>query len=60
MARRIGQAPFHGLRYEGTRYDCGNKLGFLQANVAFALDRGADNDPGLATQLADWLKTLSL
>lgn len=60
MARRIGKAPFHGLRYEGTRYDCGSKLGFLQANVAYALDRGADNDPDLAGQLANWLKQLSL
>jgi len=31
--------PFHGLRYEGTRFDCGDKVGFLQANMAFALQR---------------------
>lgn len=37
MARLIGKQPFHGLRYEGTRYDCGDKVGFIQANVAFAL-----------------------
>jgi UTP--glucose-1-phosphate uridylyltransferase len=30
---------FHGYRYEGTRYDCGDRLGFLLANVAFGLDR---------------------
>lgn len=57
MARRIGDAPFHGLRYHGTRYDCGNKLGFLQANIAFALARGAYDDPGLADQFSDWLQT---
>ncbi len=39
MARMIGSAPFHGLRFEGVRYDCGNKIGFLAANVAFALER---------------------
>lgn len=39
MAKTIGEAPFHGLRYEGTRYDCGNKLGFLEAQIAFALQR---------------------
>jgi len=37
MARLIGKQPFHGLRYQGTRYDCGDKIGFIQANVAFAL-----------------------
>ncbi|MQT14061.1 UTP--glucose-1-phosphate uridylyltransferase GalU [Segnochrobactrum spirostomi] len=37
--------PFTGLRFEGTTYDCGSKIGFLSANVAFALarqDLGAD------------------
>ena len=37
MAKLIGKQPFHGLRYEGTRYDCGDKVGFIEANVAFAL-----------------------
>jgi len=37
MARLIGRQPFHGLRYTGTRYDCGDKVGFIEANVAFAL-----------------------
>ena len=37
MARLIGTQPFHGLRFRGTRYDCGDKLGFIEANVAFAL-----------------------
>jgi len=39
MAKMIGRAPFHGLRYEGERFDCGDKAGFLEANLAFALDR---------------------
>ncbi len=37
MARLIGKQAFHGLRYKGTRYDCGDKVGFIEANVAFAL-----------------------
>jgi len=37
MARLIGRQPFNGMRYEGTRYDCGDKIGFLEANVAFSL-----------------------
>ena len=28
---------FHGVRFDGKTYDCGSKLGFLTANVAFAL-----------------------
>jgi UTP--glucose-1-phosphate uridylyltransferase len=39
MARTIGRIPFHGLRFKGTRFDCGSKAGFLEANVAFALSR---------------------
>jgi UTP--glucose-1-phosphate uridylyltransferase len=34
-----GDKPFHGLRFEGKRFDCGDKLGFLEANVAYALAR---------------------
>lgn len=39
MAKMIGAQPFHGLRFEGTRFDCGDKAGFLEANIAFALSR---------------------
>ncbi len=39
LAWMIGKAPFHGLRFEGERFDCGDKVGFIQANLAFALAR---------------------
>jgi UTP--glucose-1-phosphate uridylyltransferase len=39
MASLIGRQPFHGLRYEGRRFDCGDKAGFLEAQIAFALKR---------------------
>ncbi len=39
MAKLIGGQPFHGLRYEGRRFDCGDKAGYLEAQVAFALAR---------------------
>ena len=39
LAAMLGSAPLHGYRYEGVRYDCGDKIGFLRANVAFALAR---------------------
>jgi UTP--glucose-1-phosphate uridylyltransferase len=39
LAAMIGAAPFHGLRFAGTRFDCGDKVGFFEANLAFALAR---------------------
>ncbi len=39
MAKLIGTQPFHGLRFEGTRYDCGDKVGFIEATLAHALRR---------------------
>jgi UTP--glucose-1-phosphate uridylyltransferase len=39
MAKLIGSGPFHGYRFDGKRYDCGDKVGFLEANIAFALAR---------------------
>jgi len=40
LAATLAAVPFHGLRIDGRRFDCGNKLGFVEANVAFALKRG--------------------
>jgi UTP--glucose-1-phosphate uridylyltransferase len=39
IAKLIGSQPFHALRYAGRRYDCGSRIGFLEANVAVALHR---------------------
>ena len=39
MVKLLGSEPFHGLRFEGARYDCGDKIGFLEANLAFGLAR---------------------
>ncbi|MEE9318254.1 MAG: UTP--glucose-1-phosphate uridylyltransferase [Rhodospirillales bacterium] len=41
----LDKVPFHGLRIDGRRFDCGSKMGFVEANVAFAAERddlGAD------------------
>ncbi|TCS61264.1 UTP--glucose-1-phosphate uridylyltransferase GalU [Varunaivibrio sulfuroxidans] len=38
IARTIDGVPFHGVRFTGTRFDCGNKRGFVEANIAFALE----------------------
>ena len=50
LAKQIGKVPFTGLRFSGERFDCGAKLGFLQANVAFGL-----TNPELAGDLRDWM-----
>jgi UTP--glucose-1-phosphate uridylyltransferase len=51
MAELIGRQPFHGLRFAGTRYDCGDKAGWLEANLAFALAR-EDMAPAVEAALA--------
>ena len=39
MVKLMQSQAFHALEYDGTTYDCGDKLGLLRANVAFALMR---------------------
>ena len=39
LAKLIGSQPFHARTYRGARYDCGDKAGFVQANLALALER---------------------
>jgi UTP--glucose-1-phosphate uridylyltransferase len=39
IAGMIGRQPLHGYRFRGTRYDCGDKLGFILGNIAFAMRR---------------------
>ena len=51
LARQIGKVPLHGFRFSGERFDCGSKIGFLQANIAFAMSRD-----DLAEPLASWIK----
>ena len=50
LAKQIGSTPFKGLRFSGERFDCGSKIGFLQANIAFGLADGA-----LESDLRDWI-----
>jgi len=39
MAQMIGGQPFHAYKFGGRRFDCGDKAGYIQANIALALDR---------------------
>jgi UTP--glucose-1-phosphate uridylyltransferase len=47
MAQLIGKQPFHGFTFDGERYDCGDKAGYICANVALSLAR---NDIGPAVR----------
>ncbi len=46
MAKLIGRQAFHGFTFDGARYDCGDKAGYIQANLALALARD-DIGPGI-------------
>jgi UTP--glucose-1-phosphate uridylyltransferase len=50
MAKLIGSQPFHGVTVDAERHDCGDKIGFVKANIALALQR---DDVGPA--IRDWL-----
>lgn len=39
MARMIGQQPFHAVKFDGRRFDCGSKAGFVEATLSLALER---------------------
>jgi UTP--glucose-1-phosphate uridylyltransferase len=48
MQTLMQQQPFFGVKYRGTSFDCGSKIGFLSANVAYALDRDDIRDAFIA------------
>ena len=50
MAGLIGRQPFHALAVDAVRHDCGDKAGFVLANLAIALDR-----PDLAPKIEEFL-----
>ena len=52
MARLIGSSLFTVCAIEGRRFDCGDKVGFLEAQIAFALKR-----PDMADAVRAFLKT---
>ncbi|CAN1534852.1 GalU UDP-glucose pyrophosphorylase [Sphingomonadaceae bacterium] len=54
MAQMIGEQPFHAVTFDGARYDCGSKVGYIKANLAVALSRPdmADEVRAVARRLA--------
>lgn len=55
MKHTLRNRPIYGYKFEGKRYDAGDKLGFLKATVEFALNRHDLGDP-----FRDYLRTLAL
>jgi len=53
MVALAGMQPFYGLEFEGRSFDCGSKIGFLAANVAYGLER-----PDIAPEFRDELRRL--
>lgn len=54
MVQLAKTQPFYGLKFEGRSFDCGSKIGFLTANVAYALERD-DIAPALRGELTELL-----
>jgi UTP--glucose-1-phosphate uridylyltransferase len=50
MIRLAEQQPFYGFKFEGRSFDCGSKIGFLAANIAYALARD-DIAPALRAEI---------
>jgi UTP--glucose-1-phosphate uridylyltransferase len=50
MIRLARKQPFYGLKFEGRSFDCGSKIGFLAANIAYALER-EDIAPALRAEI---------
>jgi UTP--glucose-1-phosphate uridylyltransferase len=53
MARLIGDQPFHALKVDAVRHDCGEKAGYVIANLALALER-----EDIAPKIRDYLAGL--
>ena len=55
LAQMIGKTPFHAVKTDCARYDCGDKVGFLHANIAVGLSR-----PDIAPAIRKLLKGMNL
>jgi UTP--glucose-1-phosphate uridylyltransferase len=58
MIQLARKQPFYGLEFEGRSFDCGSKIGFLAANVSYALAR-PDIAPGFRAEIKKILGELN-
>ncbi len=54
MARLLKDQDIFGFSYEGTRFDCGTKVGFQMANISYAMER-----PDMRSRLMPFLRTVA-
>ena len=54
ISSQLEKVPCLGYRIQNERFDCGSKIGFLQANISFALNR-----KDLSSDLNNWLKSIT-
>jgi UTP--glucose-1-phosphate uridylyltransferase len=59
MIQLMNEQPFYGLKFRGTTYDCGDKIGFLMANVAYGLEH-ENLGSSFRQALVDYLKSAGL
>jgi UTP--glucose-1-phosphate uridylyltransferase len=52
MAHLLAEQPFYGFEFTGERLDCGNEVGFIKAQIAYALD-----NPGLSAEILSYMKS---
>jgi|TARA_R110002126_G_scaffold13118_3_gene56690 UTP--glucose-1-phosphate uridylyltransferase len=52
IAHQIGKQPVNGFRFDGKRYDCGSRLGFIEANIAFGMQ-----DPEIGKDVQRFVKS---
>tara|TARA_R110001592_G_scaffold27763_17_gene102816 strand:+ start:1225 stop:2109 length:885 start_codon:yes stop_codon:yes gene_type:complete len=55
MAKLLGKQAFHGLRFKGDHFDCGSRLGFIAANLAYGL-----KDPEIGAGVREILQNLKV
>jgi len=54
MAKLLGKQPFHGLRFDGEHFDCGSRLGFIEANMLYGM-----NDDEIGADVKSLIKKLA-
>lgn len=55
MAAMIGNQPFHGVTFDGQRFDCGSKAGYIEANLSLALE-----SPEIGAHIREYARRLVL
>ena len=55
MKQLLTNQPIFGYKFQGNRFDCGDKAGFQMANMAFAMER-----PEMKEKLTEFIKTMHL